>query len=213
MGKSGDGLLGKISGKLGNVVIAHWKGIPYIRSKPSGNPSNTKAQQNQRSKFGMVVKFVGHILPVINAGFKWNIDAMTERNAAISYLMKNAVKGEKPDLAIDYPRVQVARGGLPSPKEATVKCLETNNLVFEWQQKSDRQTLRAEDRVLALAYCPDVKAGVWSIEDKIRSDEQLKLEIPSNMCDKELHTYLAFADAKGDDASDSVYLGRLQAKN
>jgi hypothetical protein len=209
MGKSGDGLLGKISGKLGNVVIAHWKGIPYIRSKPSGNPSNTKAQQNQRSKFGMVVKFVGHILPVINAGFKWNIDAMTERNAAISYLMKNAVKGEKPDLSIDYPRVQVARGGLPSPKKAMVKCPESNKLVFGWQKKSDMQPFRAQDRVLALAYCPAVKAGVWSVDKKIRSDEQLQLKVPSDIQGKKLHAYLAFTDPEGDDASDSVYLGSI----
>jgi len=84
MAKSKDGLFGKLSGKIGNVVMAHWRGIPYIRSRPYGNPSNTKAQQTQRSKFGMVVKFVGQILPVINAGFKWRTDEMPERNAAIS---------------------------------------------------------------------------------------------------------------------------------
>lgn len=69
MAKSKDGSFGKLSGKVRNLVFATWKGIPYVRSRPSCNPSNTEEQQTQRSKFGVTVKFVGRILPVINAGF------------------------------------------------------------------------------------------------------------------------------------------------
>ncbi|MGM0546795.1 MAG: DUF6266 family protein [Bacteroidota bacterium] len=200
MAKFGDGLFGKI----GNVVIAHWKGKQYIRSRPSGNPSNTKAQQNQRSKFGMVVKFVGRILPVINAGFKWRTDEMTERNAAISYLMKNAVTGEKPDLSIIYPNVMVARGDLPPPKQATVERM-ANHLVFSWVYCRNRPA----DRVLALAYSTDLEKGVWSIGAARRADESVDLELPDNWAGKEVHAYLAFAALDGSDASDSVYVGRV----
>ncbi len=200
MAKIKDGIFGKI----GNIVVAHWKGKPYIRSRPSGNPSNTKAQQNQRSKFGMVVKFVGRILPVINAGFKWRIDEMTERNAAISYIMKNAVAGEKPDLRIDYSSVLVARGNLPSPQEPTVKRKD-KELVFGW----NFQGSRGSDRVLALAYCPDAKKGVWIINGHRRDDEQLILPLPEELQEHALETYLAFASNDGEEASDSVYLGKI----
>lgn len=108
MAKSKDGFFGKLSGKIGNVVISSWKGIPYIKSKPAGNPSNTKAQQNQRSKFKLVIAYINDIKPVINAGFKWNTERMTEMNSATSYLMKNALKGEQSELEIDYPSVLVA---------------------------------------------------------------------------------------------------------
>jgi hypothetical protein len=35
MGKISQGILGGISGKVGNVIGGSWKGIDYIRVKPS----------------------------------------------------------------------------------------------------------------------------------------------------------------------------------
>jgi hypothetical protein len=210
MAKSKDGFLGKLSGKVGNLVFATWKGVPYIRSRPSGNPSNTEAQQTQRSKFGETVKFVGRILPIIKAGFKWNTDRMPERNAAISYLMKNAVKGEKPDIWIDYPAVKVARGNLPVPQHVSAELSSDNNLVIDWTYNASLGTSRATDRVLALAYFPGIKQAVWSIDDTVvRADEQIMLELSKSAAQKEMHVYLAFADQEGNDASDSVYLGKV----
>jgi hypothetical protein len=208
MAKSKDGPFGKLSGKVGNLVFATWKGIPYIRSRPSGNPSNTKAQQTQRSKFGMVVKFVGRILPVIKAGFKWQKEQLPARNAAISYLMKNAVRGEKPDIWIDFSSVFVARGNLPPPREATAERTSDNILSIRWTYHSGLAAKRASDKVLALAYIPELKQGIWSIDGTAsRDDEHIILELPDAAVQKEAHVYLAFADAEGNDASDSVYLG------
>lgn len=210
MAKSDDGLFGKLSGKLGDIVFASWRGIPYIRSRPSGNPSNTKAQQNQRSKFGVVVKFVGSILPVINAGFKWRLDEMPERNAAISYLMKNGVRGKKPEIYIDYPRVKVARGSLPAPKEASADRVEERLVSVKWKYNPEAASVHKDDSVIALAYAPKLQKGVWKIGGSVaRSDETVALELPETMVEEEVHTYLAFANTMGTDASDSVYLGSL----
>ena len=210
MAKSDDGLFDKLSGKIGDVVFASWRGIPYIRSKPSGNPSNTKAQQEQRSKFGVVVKFVGRILPVINAGFKWRLDEMPERNAAISYLMKNGIRGKKPEIYIDYPRVKVARGGLPAPKEASAHRVEERLVSVKWKYNQQVTSARKDDSVIALAYAPKLQKGVWKIGgDVARSDEAVALKLPEAMAKQELHIYLAFANTTGTDASDSVYLGSL----
>jgi len=210
MAKSKDGPFGKLSGKVGNLVFATWKGIPYIRSRPSGNPSNTKAQQTQRSKFGMVVKFVGHILPVIKAGFKWQSEELPARNAAISYLMKNAVRGDKPDIWIDYSSVLVARGNLPKPKDATAERVADKSLKIRWSFDTQSAVKRASDKVLALAYIPELKQGIWSIDGTAsRDDEHIILELPDAAVQREAHVYLAFADPEGNDASDSVYLGMV----
>ena len=52
MGKIAQGILGGLSGKVGNVIGGSWKGIDYIRIKPSSvaNP-RTVGQVNQRTKF------------------------------------------------------------------------------------------------------------------------------------------------------------------
>jgi len=56
MAKIPQGILGGLSGTVGNVVGGAWKGLNYIRTKPLSvaNP-NTAAQQAQRSKFASCV--------------------------------------------------------------------------------------------------------------------------------------------------------------
>ena len=59
MAKIKKGILGGISGTVGNVVGGNWRGIDYIRSKPSSvrNP-NTEAQRAQRMRFRLVMSFL-----------------------------------------------------------------------------------------------------------------------------------------------------------
>jgi len=208
MAKSKDGFLGRLSGKIGNVVVSSWKGIPYIKSKPTSNPSNTKAQQNQRSKFKMVISFINDIKPVINAGFKFNTDRMTEMNSATSYIMKNAVKGEHPELEIDFPSLLVARGDLPGPQQAAVHREPKRVLRFSWKFDTELGIKRGNDYVLALAYHPERERGIWLVDGSVlRKEEQLELKLPDNWDITKVEPYLAFAAADGSDASDSVYLG------
>lgn len=134
---------------------------------------------------------------------------MPERNAAISYLMKNAVKGKKPDIWIDYPAVKVARGNLPPPKDTNAERSSDDSLVIQWSHNTAFSNKRASDKVLALAYFPETKGAVWSVDGAaVRADEELTLKLSESAAQKEMHLYLAFADQEGKDASDSVYLGK-----
>jgi len=55
MGKIRQGILGPVSGKIGQIVGASWKGIDYIRAYVvPGNP-NTVAQQAERALFANIV--------------------------------------------------------------------------------------------------------------------------------------------------------------
>lgn len=210
MAKSKNGFFGQLSGRIGNVVVSSWKGIPYIRSKPVGNTSNTRAQQNQRGKFKLVIDFLNSIKPVINAGFKWNTDRMTEMNSATSYIMKRAVRGEHPDLRIHYPLVLVARGDLPEPQQTAVTRENETELRFSWRCDTNSGRGRGKDHVLALAYCPETERGVWLADGSVlRKEQQFKLTLPQEWNSRAVETYLAFAAPDGSDASNSVHLGRL----
>ena len=49
MGKISQGILGGFSGKVGNVIGGNWKGINYMRVKPSSVAnSQTEGQMVQR---------------------------------------------------------------------------------------------------------------------------------------------------------------------
>lgn len=65
MGKILSGILGPVSGKIGGVVGARWKNVPYLRSHVVPGASNTDLQVAQRARFAYVVEaakpFVGRV--------------------------------------------------------------------------------------------------------------------------------------------------------
>lgn len=89
MAKLSSGILGGISGTVGNVVGGRWRGIDYIRSKPANvkNP-NTEAQQAQRMRFKLVIEFLKRIRPLIKVGFQDGARNQTFFNRAMSVNIK-----------------------------------------------------------------------------------------------------------------------------
>jgi hypothetical protein len=206
MAKFEKGFLGELSGKLGNVILSNWKGISYIRSRPAENTSNTPAQQRQRSKFGMISLFVNRIRPVINAGFKYDIQQRTELNSATSYLMRQAVKIEEGQPRLNFPLVMVARGELGTPLHPEAERTE-EGITFTWTFDENQPGARADDGLIALAYMPAHEQAYYEVEGTaVRGDESFTLPIPATGR-QPLECYLAFASADG--ACDSVYLGRM----
>jgi hypothetical protein len=66
MGIINQGILGSVSGTVGNVVGGTWKGIPYLRIKASGhNDANTAAQIIQRIRFAACVELAKSLLDVL----------------------------------------------------------------------------------------------------------------------------------------------------
>jgi len=103
MGKINQGILGGVSGQVGNVIGGTWKGIDYLRIKPSSvaNP-RTEGQVDQRSKFSTVLQFLQPMTDFLRVGFKLYANRMTQFNATMSYNLNNAVTGVYPNHMIDY---------------------------------------------------------------------------------------------------------------
>jgi len=103
MGKLVIGILGGFSGTVGTVVgSTNKKGDDIIRAKTKrARTSNTEAQVNQRTKFGLVTGFMQAINFILKFSFKQVAgDAMTAYNYAVQYALKNAMTGEAPDFEL-----------------------------------------------------------------------------------------------------------------
>jgi hypothetical protein len=62
MGTINQGILGGVSGTVGSVVGASWKGISYLRGKAtSHNDANTEAQKAVRVTFRKLVKLASSL--------------------------------------------------------------------------------------------------------------------------------------------------------
>lgn len=151
MGRISQGILGGFSGRVGIVVGSNWKTVHYMRALAvSVNNPRTDKQQHQRTKFGMTVAFLKAINPYIRVGYKDYTRRQSSFNAAMSYIIRNAVKGEGLNLSIDYAKVLVSRGSL-MPAFNAKSTVAGNKVTFTWTDNSGMGDARGTDVAMPLA--------------------------------------------------------------
>src|SRR5690554_496077 len=164
------GILGGVSGKIGNVIGGTWKGIDYLRIKPSSvaNPK-TEGQLDQRSKFAKVLFFLQPMADFLRVGFKQYAIKMTEFNAAMSYNLFNGVVGTYPNYNIDYPNALVSRGNLKGVANGTATSTAPEEIEISWDDNSSSGNALATDKSLILVLNPDKKESIYTTNGPVRS--------------------------------------------
>lgn len=205
------GILGGFSGTIGNVVGSSWRGIDYMRSRPSQvNQPNTQPQLAQRSKFSIIMEFLRKVKPLIQRGFTSKGRKLTSMNLASSYNLKNGVTGTYPDLEIDFPSVLVARGDLTPPQNPAVESTTPGQVTFNWTDNTGAGSAKADDTALLLVYSPELETAVYIAESgPERQEGTFTLDLPDSFISQQVEAYIAFTSAGGDEASDSQYLGTV----
>lgn len=209
MGKVKPFAIGIFSGTVGNVVYATWKGIPYVRSKPVSvaNP-RTEAQQSQRAKFALAVRFLKPCTDFIRTGYKKYAIKKTAFNAALSYILGNAITGSYPDYRIDYPQALVSRGPLTPPNNARAGIVG-GAVQISWDDNSTSGSANPTDDALAIVINPDKGEAVYKIAEASRIGGIETLNIPTDWAGDRVEAYLGFISDNGKDVSDSVYAGSV----
>ena len=135
MGTIKQGILGGFSGKVGTVVGSSWKGISYMRGQAQNvkNPRTAK-QVAQRDKFSLALSFIRPIQSFIQIGFKTYAHRQSAFNAAMSYTLKNVIKGTYPSFTIDYTQAMVSRGSLAKP--LNIQKLNNDNEIAVYDMTS-----------------------------------------------------------------------------
>ena len=208
MGKISQGILGGISGKVGNVIGGSWKGIDYIRVKPSSvaNP-RTEGQVNQRNKFTKVLEFLQPNLAFVKVGFKSSAIKQTEFNAAMSYNLRNAITGSTENPAVDYANALLSKGNLNKPKDPAANYDTAGHVHFSWAENTGEGDAKEEDLMLMVVYNPSKKESVTVLKGIVRVEEEFSVSVPSSFVGDLVHSYIAILNKEGTVTSDSVYLG------
>jgi len=206
MGKISQGILGGLSGKVGNVIGGSWKGIDYLRIKPSSvaNP-RTEGQVNQRNKFTISLEYLQ--ANFIKLGYKAYATKKTEFNAAMSYVLNNGVIGTAPNFTIDYSLALLSRGSLSSPVNGSVDLSTANQVSFNWDDNSADGNANATDKAMVLAYNPSKKESIYILDGAQRSATTQVLSLPTSYTGDNVELFMAFISEDGKIVSNSVYLG------
>lgn len=109
-------IVGRAKNKFAGAVFSTWKGLNVLRSKPLtvANPKSP-AQRLQREKLRQGVELYRKMPGTIQKGFSQQAVGMSEYNAFMSDLLKNAIDGStEENVEIDYTELLLAKGTMQS---------------------------------------------------------------------------------------------------
>lgn len=206
MGIFKNGLFGGISGRVGNIVGASWKGVEYVRSLPAIRVDpKTKKQIKQRNKMSVTMEFMKTVTPYVRVGFQMYVtDSLTAFNAAMSFNMKNAISTDADNVSLDYSKVMVSRGPLfitPNIKAERA----TGKIIITWDKTLSEDAKRS-DQLMVVAYNSFKQQSVYDLNAGKRSLSLTSIEIPLDWKKDKIEVYVAFKDAEGGVVSDSIYV-------
>ncbi|EHQ44010.1 DUF6266 family protein [Myroides odoratus] len=159
------GILGGVSGKVGTVVGANWKGKNIIRSKPrKSSKKPTVLQLNQRAKFKLVSNFLQPINSILSRYFGSEQGLKTRVNLALSYHLQEAVENQDGNWIINPEKVVLSKGILPliNMENTTVDNSELN---LTWNVPEGASLGSATDLLTVVVYNDESK--VFHIFDKV----------------------------------------------
>lgn len=210
MAKFSSTTFGSISGKHGTAVAAVQKDgstILKVYRKPS-NP-NTPKQQAVRARFTLVNKSFRPLNEVMKLGFKSTAEIRKQKGKAF----REAVKGEFPNLSIDFSRIKIAAGSLQSVESASAQTTENSTEVtINWDKTLGFQSkMGATDDELNFVFYNEASGTVVPmLYEALREDGTATLLLPEVWQQQEIHCWCFLTDKLGENNSDSYYIDRLQ---
>lgn len=207
MGSIKQGLLGGVSGKVGNIVGYRRKGKDLVRVQAASiSDAKTPKQLKQRQKVATVMEFLKPILPFIRIGYKNYAQGRTAYNTATSFLLKRCLtENEKGETEINYRRVMVSIGFLLPAMDATATYGE-KGMTFAWTDNSGTGNAESTDTAMLLVYNKEKGANVYDMNAALRSDGTATLTLPKDWEGDTLVAYLSFVSADGEEVSNSMPL-------
>jgi hypothetical protein len=204
-----NGANGTFSGKVGAIVGATWKGMPYMRALPSKRTSPlSETESSNRNKFSKAHHWLKPVLPFVRVGFKGYSATIEGFLAAKSYLLKNAFEHSGNGLVINPALVKVSHGELPLPGNITASQVHPEKVQFTWDTTAINKQ-NCFDQVMLLAYDTDNAIAYYHVPGQPRMNGTDELTIGPALFTRTLHLYVAFIAADRSRQSNSVYLGAM----
>ena len=204
------GILGPVAGKTGPVVSYIRFGQNITRSKGSvaKNRKETPGRKIQREKIAVCNAFTRAFSGTgfFSRSFPAYGHTGSGYNRVTSSIMNLAITGTYPYTAIVWPNVLVSKGPLPSALHPATAADADGNIYFSWTDNTGLGTAKADDKAVLVAFFPELKQAVWSINTAHRSDCLTVLPAPAYK-GYAAETWMGFLSNDERDAADSVYCG------
>ena len=203
--------MGRLNGKIGNMVIYRLKDQIVSRTigKFYGKP--TARQLANRQAMRVTMDLLKPMKSFIKQGFEQATQGTRCNgfNIATSYNKKNALRGEYPNISVDYSKVVLSSGTISVAKDLKISKIE-DGLLLEWNP--EHHTGNADDLVMVALYHSSIRDATMHLNAGRRDHGKCFIPIKEdkkNLLDAPIEVYLCFKSADGELISDSVYLGNI----
>ncbi|MBO9203546.1 MULTISPECIES: DUF6266 family protein [Niastella] len=204
------GINGPFAGKVGTVIGATWKGIPYMRSLPRKRTSLPSAGElATRKKWAISQHWLKPVTDFVRIGFKGYSAKSEGFVAAKSYLLKNALEGEGENLFINPAKMKLSWGDLSLPNNLQMTRLAGKLLQFTWDPKFSDDISHGGDQIMMLAYNVEKEKVKEKLYGQIRQHGSDILNIDTSKTGT-FHIYVAFVAHDRSRQSESVYMGTVE---
>ncbi|PPL02985.1 DUF6266 family protein [Parapedobacter indicus] len=199
---------GSFSGKVGSVVGYKWKGLDVIRGLPrkSQKPRSEARLANEQA-MKLIMGALKSLKIFIRTGFRQAAEPlnMTAFNLALSINKKQAIKGEYPNLEIDWTKFMVSRGPLPGLEEATATWTDTG-LHICWQDNTGTDQAYGTDNLSILVYVHERDIWIPFLNETTRDAGECSLPAPEKWKGTEVEVFLSFISFGSELVSDSTHV-------
>lgn len=126
---------------------ANW--MPY-NYKPRSEKSikESELQYSNRVKFSLANSILNNIRSAIKTSFvKYNKGRKSGYNTAIGLFLANAVRGNYPNLEVNFSAIEVSKGTLPGLDKWEF-LVNANEVMLTWNNKSTKPNANKDDSPL-----------------------------------------------------------------
>jgi hypothetical protein len=213
MAKIRKGKLGPVSGKIGPIVGATWKGISYIRTRPKKKKKKNKLKRSPAQIAAQEkLKFMNLILvpfhEFITVGFANEAVEKTEISAAFSANYNTMISGVYPDLEADYSKLILSVGKLPMINDVKMILEDSEMLKLTWKSDVVKKTA-FNDQLMFVAYSPELNMSFGFTGGVNRAYKECDIKIQEPFIGKTLEVYVGMTSFNRKSIANSMYLGRI----
>jgi hypothetical protein len=202
------GIMGPVSGKVGNLVYYISHGRNFVRNAPRKSKKKASLKQKiQRAKFGMVAHFLAPISKLVNESCQSVNGRTVGTNLLMKQIIKEGITGKYPHFEIYCPEVKLLRGKLPWTA-GTLQYNETSTeFNIDWPVLVHGGHLE-DELIVMIRYCG---TDTWLVAEGVaqRAQGTCTLRIDETFGNQMMRVWIAFRSPDLREFSDSQYLGEV----
>lgn len=210
MGKATKGILGAVSGKVGNLIFYNLNGTDCVRTSGTRHAPLTAGERLNLSKITLLMGVFKRIKPFLKMGFGPAASGTNQNyhNVATAYNRRQAIRIVSDKAEIDYPKLVLSIGDAAPPRDLAI-ALSPGALTFSWAFDQLKDWTSRSDQVMMMALFPDDDCAIYEQAGAKSSAGKDVLQLPTNYHLRHMEVYISFISSDRQTICRSIYLGRF----